>query len=335
MFVSCACIFHECIQSGVHVTLELAASSHAWRLPVLVDLQKKQGLFTAITRGCRVGLRDKDSRLMHEGWRLLTTCSRLAQIMDMPCTCPKHVRHGRCEGPDANRSSRYTSEYVRKASQTICQELNYCSVLEECRGISQLPEWFGMGSRCACRELEHHGNSVECGECFREVLQGSSEGVGGPEAQASEPQAQVCSVTTSSSSRVVGESDKQATLKEAPTMPEVEARANGLLQNQDFSWKALEEVLGILGQLPNGRPRRMLRGAQGKSYVFGLYTYGSQHGITNRSRDMPQTTRYVNHFLRKHLGPKAQWTSFAFNYHPDPQRSAEPPEVPELLPRGW
>ncbi|OLP95369.1 hypothetical protein AK812_SmicGene22510 [Symbiodinium microadriaticum] len=67
MYVSCACIIHECVQSGIHVTLELAASSHAWRLPILVDLQKKYGLFSAVTKGCRVGWRDEVLQGTSEG----------------------------------------------------------------------------------------------------------------------------------------------------------------------------------------------------------------------------------------------------------------------------
>ena len=72
-YVGATCIVHHALQKGIHVTLELADRSEAWRLPVLTRLQRKYGLYQAVTKGCRVGLKDKEGIPVQKGWRILTT----------------------------------------------------------------------------------------------------------------------------------------------------------------------------------------------------------------------------------------------------------------------
>ena len=178
IYVGASCIMHYAIQRGIHVTLELAERSDAWRLPVLNQLQKKYMLYQAVTKGCAVGLRNpKDGRLMRKGWRILTTHRRLSEALDMPCRCPKGASHGKCEGVSATESARYTPDYVRRAARVICQELNHQDTIRECTGSSFLVQGFGEGEFCTCGEVSS-GSSTNLPE-----LHGGkrwvSEGAGG------------------------------------------------------------------------------------------------------------------------------------------------------------
>ena len=304
MYVSCACIIHECVQSGIHVTLELAASSHAWRLPILVDLQKKYGLFSAVTKGCRVGWRDEDGKLQHGGWRVLSSSARLAQVLDLPCRCDKNLVQARRRTVWKPENSRYPKEFVRLATQAICQELNHCSVLEECQGKTQVPEWFGVGQVCSCEHLRHHGSGIACGVCTGEVLQGTSEGDAFQNTQVETP---------GEAFSAPSQPDARSRLHMSSKEKSMEQLSKQFLEQKDFSWHAVEQVLDRLGQMPAGRQRRMLQGSEGSSFVFGLHTYGTKHGITNRSHRWKDTTQYLNRALKEHLGSQASWTSFAFN----------------------
>ena len=175
IYLSAACIVHLCVQVGSHVTWELAERSQAWRLPVLYNLQNKLGMHVAVTKGCRVGLRPpKGGHLMQKGWRLMTTCQRLAQSMNMPCVCSKDFVHGKCEGSSAEGSAYYTPEFGRRVARVMCQELDHHQTIQECKGHSKLPERFGLGEACVCSELQVPNQPQTCAMC----IQGGS----GPEA---------------------------------------------------------------------------------------------------------------------------------------------------------
>ena len=317
MYVGCVCVMHECIQSGIHVTLELPASSNVWRLPILVDLQKKWSLFSSVTRGCRVGLRNSKGELMHQGWRVLTTHSRLAQALDLPCRCNNKRAHGRSGGRDVSACAAYTPELTRIISGVMCQELSHSEVLEECQGSSRLPEWFGLGARCTCDELGSRVNGLECGGCSREVLQGEGlESVqGDPKPQATPPQVSQVTfqVDPTTTREAAHQADEQSHVGSATGVQRVEALAQELLRKQDYSWEALEGLTQLIFQLPKGQARRMLRGTEGQSRVFGLYVYGSQHGVTARTGLTPVATKYLNQVLSHRLGPEAVWTSFVLS----------------------
>ena len=169
IYIGATCIMHYAIQRGVHVTLELADRSDAWRLPALSQLQSKYNLYRAVTKGCAVGLKDLKSGLfLQKGWRILTTQKRLAEAMDMPCRCMKHQSHGRCEGASATASARYTPDYVRRAARVICQELSHQETVRECQGQSFLVQGFGEGEFCTCGEVSIPGVPRTCPCCMQE-----------------------------------------------------------------------------------------------------------------------------------------------------------------------
>ena len=125
IYVGVCVIIHRCIQKGIHVVLELSERCQAWRLPLFQKLQAKYKLLSAVTKGCRVGLRCSESRpLMQKGWRILTTHHRMAQVLELPCRCPKGYQHDRCEGKKASQSELYTKEYMHDAPPRLsCKSL--------------------------------------------------------------------------------------------------------------------------------------------------------------------------------------------------------------------
>ena len=128
------------------VVWEMSDRCLAWRLPLFQQLPKKYELFDAVAKGCAVNFRDKpQGKFLQKGWRLLTTHTRLARATELPCRCPKHYVHARCEGSLMNSSGLYTPEFARRVARHIQQEA---------QGQTKLPEAFRVGLTCVCSELQ-------------------------------------------------------------------------------------------------------------------------------------------------------------------------------------
>ena len=166
--VGVMCVVGLCVQSGIHVTVELAERNQAWRLPLCQQLHSKYNMFSAVTKGCAVNLRDvHNHKLVQKGWRILTTCKRLAQDMSLPCRCGKQYRHGSCQGKEQEGPSSYTPEYSMRAARVLQQELTHQSALQECAGICQLIEGFEEGEFCTCGEASGMKVPVACASCLK------------------------------------------------------------------------------------------------------------------------------------------------------------------------
>ena len=145
IYVGSFIVIHDCIQRGIHVSLELSEKCQAWRLPIFQSLQTKYSMYQAVSKGCRVSLRDKAGVLMQKGWRIVTTHRRLSEILELPCRCPKAFKHGKCEGSAASKSELYTKEFAKRAAKGIVQELDFTSFMQECKKATFLPPQFGLG----------------------------------------------------------------------------------------------------------------------------------------------------------------------------------------------
>ena len=128
--------------------------------------KKLHDMREAVTKGCRVNLRNKEGRLMSKGWKIMTTNHRMSERMAMPRTCDRSYKHGLCEGSETSRSALYTKEYAKRATTVLLQELSFHAVQEECAGRSQLGSMFGRGEFCTCGELRNHGVAQTCGSCM-------------------------------------------------------------------------------------------------------------------------------------------------------------------------
>ena len=136
-------------------------------------LIRRYNPFFATTQGCQVNLRDtRDSRLMHKGWKVMTTHQHLADMLNLPCRCPKGFSHARCEGGAAGLSAYYTPEYVKRVWSALSRELPLPLLRRELSGQSCLLSCFGEGVSCYCGDLRCHGSTQSCGTCLMSATVG-------------------------------------------------------------------------------------------------------------------------------------------------------------------
>ena len=326
IYVACCVILHVCVQKGVHVTLELAERCQAWRLPLFHGLQHKYSLFSSVTKGCRVGLRSKkDGQLMQKGWRIVTSCKRVADTLDLPCHCPRNYKHGKCEGVAAKESELYTPEFTRRACRIITQELDHASFVSEAQGQSVLPRQFGEGARCVCIAVSLPKRQQQCGKCLLQCSEfpmchdqrgwGSGQGEGDEvralegiglggqaecvghegwlEGQGSGEQVRVNQVEpTETGAQLIGFSQEH--------IASVEELAQKMLSEKTFKHGGCEQLLDFLAIPPRSQHRGVLGSSPAQYLTLGAYSHGSQYGITNHTRELPHTARYFLAYLNRH-----------------------------------
>ena len=170
-YVGASCVAHYAIQKGSHVHWEWSQKSHAWRLPLIQKLQEKYQFWVSVTNGCQVNLRDpKSGKLLHKGWKVMTTHKRVSELLDLPCRCPRSVEHAKCEGNLTGQSAYYTPEMVKRVVLGMCQEMNLGSLTDEMNGKTTFCSSFGVGVMCVCEDLKYHGSQQECGACVENTF---------------------------------------------------------------------------------------------------------------------------------------------------------------------
>ena len=330
IYVACCVVLHVCVQKGIHVTLELAERCQAWRLPLFQNLQTKYSLYATVTKGCRVGLRSKkDGQLMQKGWRIVTSCKRLADVMDLPCRCSRHYKHGRCEGSAAKDSELYTPEFTRRACKVITQELDHAAVISEAQGRSALPPQFGEGIRCMCSDVSLPKREQLCGRCLMSDCQLNKQGSGsvgralggnglGDEA--------VSCGSTSSELEGQGSGGFDVDRSElADTEPDcsgwfsqshldqVERLAQNMLRKKQFQHDECEQFVEYL-QIPKcTRHRGLIEDKEARYMTLGAYSHGNHYGVTKHTRRMPFATKYLLQYLSHHDPEKTYCTSLVIN----------------------
>ena len=344
IYIGATCIMHFAIQRGVHVTLELADRSDAWRLPVLNQLQSKYNLYRAVTKGCAVGLKDLKSGLpLQKGWRILTTQKRLAEAMELPCKCLKHKGHGKCEGPSATASARYTPDYVRRAARVLCQELSHQDTVRECQGQSFLVQGFGEGEFCTCGEVSIPGVPRTCPGCMPEKVdwlavggrsktlesQGTSaldvrdetvvelpptgqaqKGIQGPD-KGDLGSSELDVIPGTSPPKDPEEEPEVMYSKEQET--QLEQQAQEFLEQQHFEHAHCAKILNLLVYPNRSECRSMVKGEKPRYMVFGAYAHGNHYGITKWTRKFPQTCRYLLQYLQRWSASPVECSSLMVN----------------------
>ena len=261
--VGMACIVRLCVQLGIHVTVEIPERSQAWRLPVCQQLFTKQGLHSAITKGCGVNFRDpKNQQFIQKGWRIATTHSRLAQSMQLPCRCGRQYKHGSCLGLRMQEQDYYTPEYVNRVGRLLCQELSHQGTIQECAGVTHLLEGFGEGEFCVCGEAQGAKVPVSCASCLRgrESVtreQGLiSEGLG-TEEEVSLGEGLECfgnPLARSAEADIVDEAQRIS----------LETQAQCLRETQNFEHQMCEQILEQLPYKPSSKHRSPIRERQAR-----------------------------------------------------------------------
>ena len=156
--------------------------------------------------------------------------------------------------------------------------------MEECQGQSRLPVLFGQDVSCQCDKIENPKFNPTCGVCLEQEAK-----------------------QTTSSEEVSAECNWSQTCA-----VECESEAQRLLNKSRVSFQDLEGFLQRLESLPPSR-RRFHKDSQAQSVILGMYSYGSQQGITRRTSELPKTCEMINKFFRQHLPPEETWNAFVIN----------------------
>ena len=309
VYVGTCMVFHACVQKGIHVTIEMPERCQAWRLPMFAQLRAKYALYEAIAKGCRVGLRaGPQEPLLQQGWRVITTHQRLANELQLPCRCPKSYAHARSEGCAVRLCEGYTSEFVRRAAQAIMQEHTMQSLWSECHEggtKGPLPDQFGEGEVCTCTEVHLPQRPRSCGHC---CLQNrvAGEGLG---------------VSVGEDSEGIGEGSWKASGSEveealvglnSECISQLESEAQKLMNSKDYRHRSMEQFL-VKVPWKQQRVRRMMTQRTEGYLILGMYAYGNHYGVTNHTRHLPWTTRYVVQYLQHHAREPFMCTSVALN----------------------
>ena len=346
-YVACTCVMHACIQQGCHVSIMLPDRCQAWRLPLFAKIRDKYGLFSGTTRGCAVNLRHpKDHRLMQQGWKVLTTQRRLAEVLDLRCACSKEYKHGCCSGHVDRPGNHYTKEFAHRAARALVQELSHEATLKECQGDTCLVTYFGDGEFCTCGEISLPHVPQPCTSCLKG--RGQVQATGATPAQARTRAGQVlCAsevtnsgigwvqagqvtpaqvepqvdprlriselevVDTSGDACVVGAVGQELfTQEETQT---VERRAQSLLEARNFTHKACENLIASLPQHVRSQHRGAILDERARYLTFGLYAYGNHYGVTKCTLQFPRVCRYILRYLQHWSKDKITCTSFVIN----------------------
>eukprot|EP00439_Symbiodinium_sp_Y106_P025508 s4411_g3.t1 len=306
-YVGACIVFHACVQRGIHATIEMSEHCQAWRLPIFAQLRAKYNLHEAVTKGCRVGLRGGPQEpLLQKGWRIVTTQEKLASELQLPCRCNKGYQHGRSEGRVLKESECYTKEYVRRAATAIMCEHTQHSLQAEC-GLpahSVLPDQFGEGIVCTCREVSLPQRPRKCSKCCQENGV-PGEGLGGSVAGGSEGLEEGWKVWDEAEVALLSSHADEI-------MNLVEKEAQRLLASADFNHQSCTNLIGQIPLKKNQRHR--LLGTQNLGYlILGMYAYGNQYGITKHTKQLPQTTKYLLHYLQYWAREPFQATTLVLN----------------------
>ena len=284
-YVSCSVVWHYCVQQGIHVVWEFAEKSDAWRLPLLQELNRRYSPYFAVTKGCRVNLRDGEGRLVQRGRKVMTTHKRMAELLHKPCRCDGKYVHGRSEGRP--QGEEYTKEFKKLVVMGAQQELDLYGTQQECQGVAQTPDLFGCGAACVCELTRQSGHAHTCASC---MLSEERE-------QQNESQKEEQTQTLS----------KQV----------LEHEALEHMRQEKVSYHEMEQFLRQVALRLPQRGRGMMGGSGTRPpyFQFGAYTHGPFSGVSNRTKQHQQLCKYLNKFLRTHAKAHATWTSFVISYN--------------------
>ena len=299
VYLGAIAVLHLCRQLGVHCTWQWPEHCNGWRLPVVQRMLQKGELKVAVTKGCRVNFRvQEEGALIKNGWKIATTCSRLAEVLQMPCRCTPEYKHGVPKGSNLQKGPRHTPEYCKKVAQVMVQELNSAQIQDEMRGHSSLSEGFGEGMCCVCSEVCTSDSCVKCGLCNK--ASGTSE-LDVAKATGSRQGSRLEAGNQVEGESEVSVEELQAYMS-AEQVAQAETVAKELLEAKNFKTGSCEELLRLLPLRPINRHRRMLGDLRTVYVTLGVYAYGNHYGLTHKGRQFPHLCRYLNAFLENWSG---------------------------------
>ena len=100
----------------------------------------------------------------------MTTNTFLANRMNLPCRCEKHVLHAKCEGSVTSQTAFYPKAFAQKVCEAIRKGCSRHEVQQELQGFSCLSDSFGNGVSCECSFGKNHEAGMSCGSCHHQTM---------------------------------------------------------------------------------------------------------------------------------------------------------------------
>ena len=112
------------------------------------------------------------------------------------------------------------------------------------------------------------------------------------------------------------ESDAEACWMGHDDKMQIEAQAKDACHRAVFTFSMLEKILMLTFECAKGKSRSTVHKSEGKicNHLYGFYVFGGFSGITNRTQEFPEVTRYLNSFIHAHF-PEHVWTSVQVNFN--------------------
>ena len=305
-FVGMSCIVHLAIQQGIHVSVEMPAKNDAWRLPVLQSLRNKYQLMFVTAQGCMLNQHNSQGLPTRQGWSVLTTHQRLARMCDLPCRCGRHVAHGKPEVQATMEVQRCPKELAHRICHAIQQEGSHHEVVEECSGKTQLMESFGEGEFCACMDVSLPFQSRKCAMCVSSRCRTLNLPKESPESetQTEDPEDPVMELTEN---QVEAETCNYS----QEEINSLELEAQNLEAQKDYRHCICQRFLEKLPNKPRQQHRDAIVDKIGNVIVIGAYAHGNHYGITQWTRKLPRSSRYLLSYM-KYWSPEAVHCSSLF-----------------------
>ena len=70
---------------GLTFVIELSERCEGWGLPWFHSMSDQVPVYTGVCKGCQVGLRGTDGKLLGKGWRVASNSEHLAEHMNLKC----------------------------------------------------------------------------------------------------------------------------------------------------------------------------------------------------------------------------------------------------------
>ena len=180
----------------------------------------------------------------------------------------------------------YTPEYAKRVAKCVLMELDQTGIFQESQGKSQLPEFFGTGSACYCKDLRipnlpeqkcihcwDRGGILEASGCEGELLEASG--------RTGDTQAQPKEVNSAPRERPPGEAGCHL-----ETMG-VEELATRYMSQNKYDYKSCEHLLEQMSLRSPNKVRSLLQDQQAEYLSLGVYSHG---GFLRRDLGLPKVS---------------------------------------------
>ena len=290
----------------IQVYFEWPHPCFGWKQAPMQDLERHlehRGLPWLQCRidGCNYGMKDQAGvNFLQKKWLIKTTDENFHRVFRAKVCPGNHGQHTYIQGNETAASAYYPWKLV----QAIARHGRQHDVPQ--RHLRLLALRVDQPALGEDDWMDHGGD--ECGVTEflddLQVTEGELEGLTSSSGEQCVSAGELEGLTSSSSEQCVSAGVLDIDL------------ARIRLHQGAFDLESLEAVLlAVSDKIYQTTSDHVRWGSHGrKAFVIGAYSHGNFGGITRRTQQMPELTKYANAVLRRHL-PQATWTSIMISFN--------------------